>query len=269
MTSSRPLIRFIRRRFSRGVPYGLGFSLAFVAMCAALWGFVEIVEAVTVEKDLEHLDSVAHAAVYDFFGGNPQLGLAVTWFGNAATITGFTLLLTVGLLVARRYWAAFRVAFASGAGALVGLGLKAVFARVRPIDQLIPAHGYSFPSGHAFASTVFYGMAVYLVLRMSKARWAHVLALIIGPLMFLMVGLSRVYLNVHFITDVVGGWLSGFAWLGANILIVDIVESRTRSRRDKRQDQIDTTDGSDAEPPAIPPGAKAKARVDAHRAKTS
>ena len=255
MESTRPFVRFFRRRFARGVPYGLGFTLAFLALCAALWGFVEIVEAVTIEHDLEHIDAVAHSAVYDFFGGNPSLGLAVTWFGNASTITVFTVLLTLGLAMAHRYWAAFRVAFASGAGAVVALGLKAFFARVRPIDQLVPAHGYSFPSGHAFASTVFYGMAVYLVWRMTERRWARLLALVLGPLLFLMVGLSRVYLNVHFITDVVGGWLSGLAWLGANILIVDIVESRTRSRREKQSDRVDT-EGSDAEPPAVPPGAK-------------
>lgn len=260
MGSLHTLLRFIRRRFSRGVPYGLGFSLAFGAVCAALWGFVEIVEAVTVEQDLQHLDSIAHAAVYEFFGGNPSLGLAVTWFGNGATITAFTVLLTLGLLVGRRYWAAFRVAFASGAGAFVVVGLKTFFARVRPLEQLVPAHGYSFPSGHAFASTVFYGMAVYLVWRMTESRPARITALVLGPLMFLTVGLSRVYLNVHFITDVVGGWLSGIAWLGANILIVDVVESRTRSGRERHEDRVDT-ESADAEPPAVPPGRAAKSKM--------
>jgi len=168
MDGSHPLVRFLRRRFERGVPYGLGFTLAFGLVVGAVWGFFAIVDWWTEGEALARFDTVAHDAIYGLLGSSPRLGLVVTWFGNNTTIIGFVVVTTAALLLARRYWAAFRVVFASGVGGLVVLGLKQVFARDRPLEQVIPAHGYSFPSGHAFASTVFYGMMVYLVWRLTR-----------------------------------------------------------------------------------------------------
>ena len=133
------------------------------------------------------------------------------------------------------------------AGGLVVLGLKALFARDRPADQIIQATGFSFPSGHAFASTVFYGMMVYLVFRLTERTWARAMAVVIGPLMILSVGLSRVYLNVHYLSDVLGGWLAGATWLGACLLVIDVVETRYRSRSEVREER-NRPDDADPQP---------------------
>ncbi|MDT7856273.1 phosphatase PAP2 family protein [Rubrivirga sp. S365] len=228
------IARFLRRRLERGVPYGLSATLAFVAVALLLWGFVEVVDAVSEGDDLARLDARAHEVVFNALGADPQLGVAVTWFGNNLTLITFVVVATLALVAAKRYWSAFRVAFASGGGGLVVLGLKGLFHRARPVDQVIPAEGYSFPSGHAFASTVFYGMLVYLVWRLTEKAWARALAAVVGPLLIISVGLSRVYLNVHFLTDVVAGWLSGAAWLVASLLIVDLVETRFRGGNGRR-----------------------------------
>lgn len=232
-----PALRFLRRRFALGVPYGLGFTLAFTAVAVALWGFFAVVDAVTEQDDIARFDAVAHAALYDMFGASPRLGLAVTWFGNNATVIAFVVLVALALVLTKRYWSAFRVVFASGVGGLVITGLKLLFSRDRPTAQVIEATGYSFPSGHAFAATVFYGMMVYLVWRLTEKRWARALAVAAGLGVIAAVGLSRVYLNVHFLTDIVGGWLAGGAWLVASLLLVDIVEMRHRSRIEKRAER--------------------------------
>lgn len=92
--------------------------------------------------------------------------------------------------------------------------LKAIFARPRPMgEQLTTAGGMSFPSGHAMISLVFYGFIAYLLLRHLIPRWNKTACVIIGVLIFL-IGFSRIYLNVHYITDV----LAGFA-LGSVILL--------------------------------------------------
>ncbi len=249
MDRLQPILRFLRRRFERGVPYGLAFTVAFLAVAGAVWGFFAVVDAWTEQEHLARLDGVAHDVIYGLLGRSPRLGLTVTWFGNNTTIIGFVVVTALALVLARRYWAAFRVAFASGVGGLVALGLKALFARDRPMEQVIPAHGYSFPSGHAFASTVFYGMLIYLVWRFTEKRWARALATVAGVLVILMVGLSRVYLNVHFLTDVVGGWLSGTAWLVASLLLVDVVETRSRSRHEQAEERARPSD-ADPQPHA-------------------
>ena len=242
--SESALARFLQRRLQRGVPYGLAFTLAFLVVGLTVAGFFGMVDAVTEGDDLARLDASAHDLVYNALGGSRQLGVAVTWFGNNATLIGLVVLVSLALVLTRRYWAAFRVVFASGLGGLVVRGLKALFARDRPLDQVIPATGYSFPSGHAFASTVFYGMMVYLVFRLTDRRWARVLAAVAGPLVILAVGLSRVYLNVHFLTDVVGGWLAGAAWLVASLLVIDVVETRTRSRREAHEEAVRPDDAA-------------------------
>lgn len=248
-TLLHPALRFLRRRIERGVPYGLGFTVAFGAVALAVWGFVAILDAVTEGDDIARFDAVAHGLIYDALGANPGVGVAVTWFGNNATLIGLVTLVALALVVAKRYWAAFRVVFASGVGGLVILGLKAIFARQRPEAQVIEATGYSFPSGHAFASTVFYGMMVYLVWRLTDKTWVRVLAAVLGLLMAVIVGLSRVYLNVHFLTDVLAGWLAGGAWLVASLLLVDVVEIRYRSGLEKRQERARP---DDADPQAHP-----------------
>ena len=249
--SGRPaLARFLRRRLARGVPYGLGVTAAFVAVAALLWAFVGVVDAVAEGGDLARLDAGAHDLLYAAFGSSPRLGLAVTWFGNNATLVAFVVLTALGLVLAKRYWAAFRVAFASGAGGLVVRGLKELFHRARPTEGVIAATGYSFPSGHAFASTVFYGMLVYLVWRLTERTWARALAAVVGPLVILAVGLSRVYLNVHFLTDVVAGWLAGAAWLAAVLLVIHVVETRFRSRVEAREEHARPDDAEPQHHPA-------------------
>ncbi len=221
---------FVRRRLTRGVPYGLGFTLALAFVVAAVLAFAGVASAVDVGAGIARLDVTAHQALFDAFGASRALGLAVTWFGNSLTVTTGVVLVSLALVAARRYGLAFRVVFASGLGGLVVTGLKQLFSRDRPLDGVIEAAGYSFPSGHAFASTVFYGMVVYLVFRLTDRLWARGLAVVLGLLVIVAVGLSRVYLNVHFLTDVVGGWLSGAAWLTASLLIVDAAERHVRGR---------------------------------------
>lgn len=234
--TAHPVVRFLRRRIARGVPYGLATTLAFAVVALGVWGFVAILDAWTTAGDLARWDDQAHDALYHAFGADRQLGLAVTWFGNNTTLTAGVVLVALALVVAKRYWAAFRVAFASGVGGLVVLGLKSLFSRARPLEQVVEASGYSFPSGHAFGSTVFYGMMIYLAWRLSKRRWVRALAAVVFTTLLVAVGLSRVYLNVHYLTDVVAGWLSGTVWLVASLWVIDLVETRYRSRTEEAED---------------------------------
>lgn len=240
-------IGFLKRRIARGVPYGLATTLAFAFVAAAVAGFFGLIDLATDPDDLLRFDTTAHGVLFESLGASRPLGLAVTWFGNNATVIGFVIAAALALILTRRYWAAFRVVFASAAGGLVVRGLKSLFARDRPFDQVIQATGYSFPSGHAFAATVFYGMLIYLTFRLTQRTWMRALAVVLGVSVIAAVGLSRVYLNVHYPTDVLGGWLAGSAWLVASLLIVDQVEHRTRSRREAREDAARPPD---AEPEA-------------------
>ena len=102
-----------------------------------------------------------------------------------------------------------------GGGALLNEALKLYFARARPdiAEMLRQAQGYSFPSGHAMGSTVVFGALSYLAFRTATQwRWKAA-AVALGATIVLAVSLSRVYLGVHWISDVVAGIAAGTLWV--------------------------------------------------------
>ena len=99
-------------------------------------------------------------------------------------------------------------------GAVLSILLKSLFHRVRPETfWVVPETGFSFPSGHALATMCFYGMLAFLAIR-NIEKWRGRLAVItIAVIISLAVGISRIYLGVHYPTDVVAGYAAGFMWL--------------------------------------------------------
>jgi len=100
-------------------------------------------------------------------------------------------------------------------GMLLNGILKLVFQRARPHfeNAILTLSGYSFPSGHTMMATVFYGTLIAIVIDQCRDwRW-RTAALIVAVFLIVLVGLSRIYLGVHYLTDVLGAIVEGFAWL--------------------------------------------------------
>lgn len=115
------------------------------------------------------------------------------------------------LLLRRRWIDAIYWSLATGGAALLNQLAKHLFARTRPDlwPSLAPEVSFSFPSGHAMQSMAF-AAALTVLLWYSPARWP---ALLLGALFTLLVGASRIYLGVHFPSDVLGGWAASLAWV--------------------------------------------------------
>lgn len=116
--------------------------------------------------------------------------------------------------------------------------LKALFHRERPdLNRLIEIGGYSFPSGHAMNAMAFYGIVTFVVCRHISSRWGRALFILIGSLLILMIGISRVYLGVHYPSDVIAGYFaSGFClviviWI--YYLFKEMRQSRNRVGNEK------------------------------------
>jgi undecaprenyl-diphosphatase len=102
--------------------------------------------------------------------------------------------------------------------ALLNLLLKTVFHRARPdLNRLIEITGYSFPSGHAMAAVTLYGILTYLLWKHISSKVGRSLLLIFSAIMIIMIGLSRIYLGVHYPSDVIAGFLASGAWLAFSI----------------------------------------------------
>ena len=103
--------------------------------------------------------------------------------------------------------------------------LKRVFDRARPeIEHLVSVKTLSYPSGHAMSSMAFYGFLIYLVYKIKMPIAAKVALIILLSALVFSIGTSRIYLGVHFPSDVLGGWIAGAIWVIFCILIFNLVE---------------------------------------------
>lgn len=101
---------------------------------------------------------------------------------------------------------------------------KRIFHRTRPdINRLVQITGFSFPSGHSTVSMSFYGYLAYLIFKNVKSRLRYLYAILL-ILLVLMIGISRIYLGVHYASDVIAGFCEGASWLIILIQLIKIIE---------------------------------------------
>lgn len=170
--------------------------------------------------------------------GRTSAAIAITRLADREAQTIVTVVVTLFLLLVRKWrtglWYGLTVLF--GADFLNG-AVKEFYARVRPdqIDHLIEQGEFAFPSGHAMGSMIVYGGILFLILRyLASARrrlgWEKwVLGFLFG-LLILLIGLSRIYLGVHYPSDVIGGFSLGFAWLMLSIGLLGLRFTREEFR---------------------------------------
>lgn len=129
------------------------------------------------------------------------------------------------LFVNRHRWYSINVPSVALSSLIVMFLLKFIFRRNRPLTPLLDAaKGYSFPSGHAMISFTFYGLLIYLVWKNVKALWLRIILSILLGLLIFVIGLSRVYLRVHYASDVLAGFCVGCMWLLLSLWILGKIE---------------------------------------------
>lgn len=138
----------------------------------------------------------------------------ITFLGNSDSVTVITFLLAVYLIVKKEFGLLGIILAAIISGSLIDLFLKWYFARNRPeiVPHLVTAYYYSFPSGHAFISAVLYPAVAIIFIRITDNITVKTYITVITVLLVLLIGFSRIYLGVHFPSDVIAGWLIGLCW---------------------------------------------------------
>ncbi len=146
---------------------------------------------------------------------NTRLMLFITFFGSHLFLLPANIVLSCIFLFFRnlRHYS-IKIASISITSTAVMFLLKEWLQRQRPIVPLISkAHGYSFPSGHSFSSFVFFGMLAYISFATIKSNWLKWFTIFICGGMIFLVGFSRIYLKLHFASDVIAGFCLGMIWL--------------------------------------------------------
>jgi undecaprenyl-diphosphatase len=209
-----PWLRRLERRELTWLFWGLG-------LCLLLFAFVSLAGEVT-EGDTQAFDTKILRALRDPLDPSKPIGpewietslLDLTAIGGP-TVLGLVTVFVIGFLVLQtRYRTAVVVAISSLSGEILNDVMKQFFNRPRPtiVPHLRVAFSTSFPSGHAMESAIVYLTLAAILMRAAERRLTKAYILSIAVLLTALVGTSRVYLGVHYPTDVIGGWTVGFMW---------------------------------------------------------
>lgn len=215
------LYRFIDRRRHIFSKYHL---YALLANIFSLYLFAKMVEDVIDREVITTFDVWANEKVMMLWNFNlNEAMIFITNIASPANLFLFSLILFVIFGIKRKWY--FMVLLTTGmtGGILLNLLVKFFMHRERPINALISVSGYSFPSGHMTMATIFFAFLLYAFKDDIKQKSLKALFVAGTVLAFLLVGLSRVYLNVHWVSDVFAGFALGIFWLTFLVLVFKFV----------------------------------------------
>jgi len=225
-------LSFLRARFDTTVFSGLTLSILTLALVYVLALFGGIVEDLLTSDPIVALD-IRMANLFLLFrtGALTNFFTWVTVLGKSQVIVFFIVITAALLLLWRKkYYILPLATSAAGSAAFTSLG-KLAFHRPRPAMAIYAENSFSFPSGHATIAIAFYGFAAYLLMRFTPGWNRKVNIFFAAVLIILAIGFSRIYLGVHYISDVWSGYLVGSLWLIIAIAFSEWLRQRDRLRR--------------------------------------
>jgi undecaprenyl-diphosphatase len=221
--------------FARSIRGDGRLLLTFLALAIVALVFLkfasEVSEGDTMAFDRWVLLALRHPDNHAIPDGPLWFGFAmrdITAIGGATGLTLITFVIT-GFLLASRKFATAAFVFASIAGgAVLSVVLKDLFLRARPtiVPHLVTVDTSSFPSGHAMNSAIVFLTLGALLTRTQKRRATRIYLVAVAILLTLLVGFSRIYLGVHWPSDVIAGWIVGAAWAAFCLAIARLLQDR-------------------------------------------
>lgn len=210
----------------RGVIAWLGgldliLLLAVLAMVTGVWSFIAIADKVVEGKTRRIDDWLIRSLRNPADPSDPigpewleEVGRDLTALGGVAVLSLVTVAVVGFLLIRRTYHAVWFVLIATVGGLVLSLLLKRYFARPRPelVSHLSAVYTSSFPSGHSMLSAVVYLTLGALLARLVEGPALRLYIVFVAMLFTLLVGVSRVYMGVHYPSDVLAGWSVGLSW---------------------------------------------------------
>lgn len=226
-----PAHRAFSRAWQIGRRLGIQALLSATVAVMATAAFVEIADETSADEDLGRFDAALSAALSQHASDEQLRVFAVlTHLGDKAFLIPLVAVVALLLLWRRRWFVAAAWVVACGGGGLVNVALKNVFERARPehLHGLATAAGWSFPSGHSSGSFIVYGLLGYLAV-LHTPKSFHIPAAAMAMTLVVYVGLSRVILQVHYLSDVLGGYAFGASWAAAWIAGLEVLRRAERT----------------------------------------
>lgn len=229
-----PQIAFLRARLSPAEFVGLDLTLGAITLIGAVWMFGWIAEDVVTGDPLTVVDM--EIAVWLHLHATSTLTDAMIFISLLASwpvVMGICLFMALALARERLYYRLLALTLTVPVGMLLNVMLKFAFHRSRPTwdDPILMIETFSFPSGHAMAATLLYGFLATFGVRNVQAWQWWVLAVLAACMLIVLIGFSRIYLGVHFLSDVLGGMAAGSAWLALCLTVVGTLQRHRTTLR--------------------------------------
>jgi undecaprenyl-diphosphatase len=219
------------RRLAPEEYLGLHLTIGLLFCLSLLGIFSLIAHGVEDGAGLTRWDEEVDLGLHEFRETHPgvrSLFLGITQLGSVPAMTIVGLGVALWLLMQRRHLLPLVCLITLAGGGLLDAGLKLVFERDRPPfrDPAVVETTKSFPSGHSVGSAVGYGFLAYVGVRSLRSLWARVTLVAALAVLVALIGFSRIFLGAHYLSDVLGGYAVGGAWLAASISGLEVVRRR-------------------------------------------
>lgn len=232
--------QFLRDRFHQDNPlysYYLTILISFVIFVVSLNVFVEITEDLK-NDELTRFDDAVSATVQSYrtpsltpiFEFITHMGDRVAYFIAALIIAAFF------YFKYGRWKFTLQTILVLLLSSLSNVVLKKVINRERPtLEHLVAVSTLSYPSGHSMSAMAFYGFLIYLGFRFSGSWWIKAASFIGFGLLILLIGISRIYLGVHYPSDVIAGFVGGLIWVAFCVVVFNIVDLYRQKEADNEK----------------------------------
>lgn len=242
----RPVIKdsvnFIRKKFSReneDLSFYLIILFSFIVFVVGTNLFVELTEDVR-DETIVHFDERVTDYITSF--RSPELTsvfVFITDLGDVYAYLTAMIVITIFFFWKLRNWKyTLQLLGVLIISALSNIALKKVFDRARPTEEhLVVIKSLSYPSGHAMSAIAFYGFLIYLIFQIKMNHWVRIFLTLLFSLLILGIGLSRIYLGVHFPSDVAGGFIAGLIWVAFCIVLFNVIDLLRKRKTTKGEDR--------------------------------
>ena len=208
--------QFVRNRLSPQKTLGLHVTIGVLVMVLGAWSFSEIAEEIGPATPQVAFDQ--QLAGWFNRQAHPTLttaAQAISLLGSVAFLSAISVCLGIYFAVRSRWNRFVALALTMLGGSLLNIVLKHFFQRQRPVleNPLVTLTSFAFPSGHTMGATLLYGILTLIALRFVKTPWQRVALIVTAISLIALIGLTRIYLGAHFLTDVLAAFAIGSAWL--------------------------------------------------------
>lgn len=239
----RQLLRNTFHQYNDQLPFIITILIALLLVVGGINVFIDLTESMH-RQGLVTYDAKITEFVISF--RNPELTKfmqGITFMGDVYGYLILTVLCTIFFYLKFKNWRfVLEIIFVLAISGLSNYALKQVINRARPVvDQLVTSATLSYPSGHAMSAMAFYGFLIYLIYTF-KIKWIFKVGLIfLFAMMIFLMGTSRIYLGVHYPSDIAGGYIAGFIWVIFCIVLFHVIDLLRKRNNKKRMREAKTS----------------------------